>query len=159
MSSSRELKVSKTSLAQAGGFGRARGVSRGLDLLLGLALAAALIGAGGLYVWHRTSTAAARARIAVDWRGAQAPLVARLKQGHPLQYGDVWATHTGLICGLVNGWGSFGGLSAMTPFYVWKAKPFFALDMTALSFAPGWRECLGDHWTDLVKDGRPIPKA
>ncbi|MHB8287431.1 MAG: hypothetical protein ACYDD1_22530 [Caulobacteraceae bacterium] len=155
MSSSRELNA-KPASRRAGGFGRAKGVSRGLDLLLGLVLACVVLGAGGLYVWRSASIAALHARIAVDWRRAQTPLVARLRQGHPLQYGDVWATHTGLICGFVNGWGSFGGLSAMTPFYVWKDKPFFALDMTALSFAPGWRECLGDHWTDLVKDGKPV---
>lgn len=155
MSSSRELNTKGVNL-RTGGFRRARGVSRSLDLLLGLALICTLLGAGGLYIWHRSYVVVMRAKIAVDWRRAQAPLVARLKQGRPLQYGDVWATHTGLICGLVNGWGSFGGLSAMTPFYVWKTKPFFTPDMPTLTFAPGWRECLDDHWTDLVKGGRAV---
>jgi len=154
MSSSHQ--VNAKAAPQASGFRRAQGVSRGLDLLLGLALVCALIGAGGLYVWHRSSVAAARAKIAVDWRQAQAPLVARLKQGRPPEYGDVWATHKGLICGMVNGWGSFGGLSAMTPFYVWKTKVFFAPDIPTLTFAPGWRECLDDHWTDLINEGYPV---
>jgi hypothetical protein len=133
-------------------------VAKVADLLLIAGLVCLLPAAGGLFLWRQASAKAAHVRIEVGWRGAQAPLVARLKQGHPLQYGDVWATHTGLICGFVNGWGSFGGLSAMTPFYVWKNKPFFAPDISVLDFAPGWRECLGDHWVDLVRDGRPVAR-
>jgi hypothetical protein len=150
--SSRELNGTKLR-----GFRTGARTRRG-DLLLVAALICAVLGVGGLYVWHRVSVAAAHARIEANWRTAQGPMIARLKQGHPLQYGDVWATHSTLVCGFVNGWGSFGGLSAMTPFYVWKAKPFFALDMTALAFSPGWRECLDDHWVDLVSNGRPVAR-
>ncbi|MHB8285031.1 MAG: hypothetical protein ACYDD1_10185 [Caulobacteraceae bacterium] len=152
MSSSRQLNAG---LNRRRGF-RQNGAAKGPDRLLIAGLLCVLLLAGGLYLWRRAADQAEHARIGSDWRTAQGPMIARLRQGHPLEYGDVWATHTGVICGFVNGWGSFGGLSSMTPFYVWKNKPFFALDMTALAFAPGWRECLGDHWTDLVKDGRPV---
>lgn len=154
MSSSRQLNAATT--PRASGLRRAEGMAKGLDLLLLVVLVCVIPIAGGLYLWNRAAANAAHARIETAWRGAQAPIITRLKQPRALEYGDIWATHTGLICGFVNGWGSFGGLSAMTPFYVWKSKPFFALDMTALAFAPGWRECLDDHWVDLVKDGRPV---
>ena len=48
-----------------------------------------------------------------NWRIVHANLEARLQQSNPLELGAVWSTRTGRICGLVNGRGSFGGLTAM----------------------------------------------
>ena len=84
------------------------------------------------------------------WAVAQRALAARLSQPGPLEFGEVWRTRSGLICGVVNGRGSFGGLTGMTPFYVQTDKPVFALDVSAADFAPGWRDCVADHWFEIV---------
>jgi hypothetical protein len=85
------------------------------------------------------------------WVRVQPAMTGRLKQSQALEYGAVWATHAGTLCGMVNGWGSFGGLSGMTPFYVQNGKPVFAPDVSETVFSPGWRDCLGDPWIELLK--------
>ncbi|WP_158918449.1 hypothetical protein [Caulobacter sp. S45] len=119
--------------------------------LLVVFVGAVPIGLGAVIYDHATR-AAARTRAERIWTQMQPVMVAHLKQGRPLEYGAVWATHSGLVCGLINGWGSFGGLSGMTPFYVWKAgKPVFAPEVSVTDFAPGWRDCATDAWIELVK--------
>jgi hypothetical protein len=113
-------------------------------------LAVAPVGLG-LYGLDRLHHAAAKASAIAAWRRAQPAIVARLAQPTTPEYGAVWSTHKGLICGLVNGWGSFGGLSGMTDFYVWKGKPTFKPDVPASAFARAWGECGEDTWIELVK--------
>ncbi len=111
--------------------------------------AAALALLGGYYVKdavdHGPATAAAQRK----WTAARPAIAARLKQGS-LEFGAVWATHTGVICGMVNGRGSFGGLTGMTPFYVGAGAPVYALDETAEAFAPGWSHCMRDSWITIL---------
>jgi hypothetical protein len=122
-----------------------------LDAAFIIVLVATVPVAAGVYLHDRIARAGAHARGQAAWAAVQPAMVARLKQGRPLEYGAVWATHSGRICGMVMGWGSFGGLSAMTPFYVWQGRPTFSPDASEQDFAPGWRECVGDPWIELVQ--------
>ena len=126
--------------------GRHRTVADRLGLLVvgGIVLLGALMAGGGLYDHiHREIV---RPRAMRTWIQARQVLAGRLKQQDPLEFGQVWATHSGLICGLVNGRHSFSGLAGMTPFAVEGDQAVFALDQTALAFAPYWRDCVTDQW-------------
>jgi hypothetical protein len=105
----------------------------------------------GMYGLDRMHHAAAKASALLAWRRAQPAIAARLAQPGPPEYGAVWSTHKGRICGLVNGWGSFGGLAGMTDFYVWMGKPTFKPDVSPEAFARAWGECGDDTWIELVK--------
>ncbi len=147
---------SSTSAKARGGRKRRRlwGLERSVSALDGalVVVVLGLIPVGlAAYLHDHAGRAAAHARAERVWVQVQPAMVARLNQGMPLEYGAVWATHSGLVCGLVNGWGSFGGLSGMTPFYVWKGKPTFAPDTHGDDFAPGWRQCVIDPWIEVVK--------
>ena len=96
---------------------------------------------------HRESI---RSEVLRSWTPARRLVAARLKQHEPLEFGAVWATHSGLICGLVNGWGSFGGLTGMTPFFVDRGRATFALDVSQLEFSPNWRQCIRDPWITIL---------
>jgi hypothetical protein len=80
-------------------------------------------------------------------------LVSRLDQRAPLEFGAVWSTRTGVICGLVNGWGSFGGLTGMTRFIAVDDTPAFVedapTDQTAQRFKTQWATCRFDPWIVL----------
>ncbi|PIB90887.1 hypothetical protein [Caulobacter sp. FWC2] len=93
----------------------------------------------------------ARARPAAEaeWRIVRANLDARLKQTLPLELGAVWSTRTGQICGLVNGRGSFGGLSSMVRFYTVDQKPVFHQDVEHVVFQKAWFECRRDPYVAL----------
>ena len=110
-------------------------------------LAAGLAAAFGYDRIHRELV---RPQIAETWAHAQRVLVQRLRQGEPLEFGAVWATHSGMICGMVNGRHSFSGLAGMTPFAVDGDQTAFALDQTALNFAPYWRDCMTDQWIRVL---------
>jgi hypothetical protein len=105
----------------------------------------------GMYGLDRMRHAAAKSSAFAAWRRAQPAIAARLAQPMAPEYGAVWSTHKGRICGLVNGWGSFGGLAGMTDFYVWKGKPTFKPDVPPEAFARAWGECGEDTWIELVK--------
>jgi hypothetical protein len=105
----------------------------------------------GMYALDRMHHAAAKASAFAAWRRAQPAIAARLAQPGAPEYGAVWSTHKGRICGLVNGWGSFGGLAGMTDFYVWNGKPTFKPDVPPEAFARAWGECGEDTWIELVK--------
>ena len=123
--------------------------------VFGVLLVAVLLTVAGYYAKDRLiDRPAATARAKALWPGAQAAVAARLKQQDPLEFGEVWATHEGLICGMVNGRGSFSGLIGMTPFYVDGGKATFALDETAMDFADHWRLCSRDNWA-VVLPGSP----
>jgi hypothetical protein len=119
-------------------------------MALVLVLGVAPVGLG-MYGLDRMHHAAAKASAFAAWRRAQPAIAARLAQPNPPEYGAVWSTHKGLICGLVNGWGSFGGLAGMTDFYVLNGKPTFKPDVPPEAFARAWGECGEDTWIELVK--------
>ena len=144
-----------TQTPPSGGRGRRRKGSDGLASRLDGAALILLLGVAplglGMYALDRMHHGAATADAVAAWRRAQPAIIARLAQPRPPEYGAVWSTHKGRICGLVNGWGSFGGLAGMTDFYIWKGKPTFKPDVPPEAFARGWGECGEDTWIDLVK--------
>jgi hypothetical protein len=97
--------------------------------------------------------AADRPRAAVKWRVVRTMLEGRLDQRNPLEFGAVWSTRTGVICGLVNGWGSFGGLTGMTRFIAVGDTPAFVEDApdakAAHQFNTQWVTCRVDPWIVL----------
>jgi hypothetical protein len=86
-----------------------------------------------------------------SWPPARRLVAGRLRQAEPLEFGAVWATRSGMICGLVNGWGSFGGLTGMTPFAVAHGRAVFLADVGQLAFASYWRSCIDDPWITLIE--------
>ena len=88
-------------------------------------------------------------RARVEWGHVRANLKARLNQTNPLDLGAVWATRTGQVCGLVNGRGSFGGLSGMVRFYSVDRAPVFHQDVDHLQFQEAWFQCQRDRWVEL----------
>jgi hypothetical protein len=125
--------------------------SLALAVVILVALAA---GAGALVWWKMQEDSAAKAVAAVQAKArfvaVKAAMERRLNQPHPIQLGAVWVTHTGRICGLVYGEGSFSGMTGMTPFYTDGGKVRFALDETPNKFDPGWVGCGEDMWVQIV---------
>ena len=119
-----------------------------------LLLLVLIVGGVGLGVYHHvtdqtakvTATQQAKAR----FPAVRAAIEKRLAQPHPIELGAVWAMHSGRICGLVNGEGSFGGLTGMTPFYADGAKVTFALDSDPDLFATQWVDCGQDMWVTVL---------
>ncbi len=105
---------------------------------------------GGSVLWDRMQRSQARPGVMADWPAARALVAARLKQSEAPEFGKVWATHHGTICGIVNGQGSFGGLTGMTPFYVSGGRVVFAIEADPMLFAAGWRDCNRDDWIEVV---------
>jgi hypothetical protein len=101
----------------------------------------------------RAEVVAGRPRAEAKWRVVRAMLVSRLDQRAPLEFGAVWSTRTGVICGLVNGWGSFGGLTGMTRFIAVDDMPAFVedapTDQIAQRFKTQWATCRFDPWIVL----------
>ena len=135
-------------------YGAGRGRRRTIADRIGLLFVGALVVIGAVFgggeVYDRLRREAVRPQMLHSWAHAQQVLVRRLHQSEPLEFGAVWATHSGMICGLVNGRHSFSGLAGMTPFAVDGEHTVFALDQTALDFAPYWRDCMTDQWIKLV---------
>lgn len=84
-----------------------------------------------------------------EWRQVRVHLETRLDQRSPLELGAVWATRSGQICGLVNGRGSFGGLTAMARFYTVDQQPVFHRDVEHVAFQKAWFECRRDTYVML----------
>jgi hypothetical protein len=116
-----------------------------------IVVAAAALGLTG---WRYIADPQARVAAARDAKArfplVHAAMVKRLAQPHPIELGAVWATHTGRICGLVNGEGSFSGLTGMTPFYADGTKVTFALDSDPDVFDGRWMDCSQDKWIMIV---------
>ncbi len=132
--------------------GRRGSPSARIDVLFvgAMALMAMTFAAG--FAYDRIRKEIARPVAMRAWTHAQGVLETRLHQDEPLELGAVWATHSGMICGLVNGRHSFSGLAGMTPFAVDGERAVFALDQTALDFASYWRACIDPsrtliHWS------------
>lgn len=88
-------------------------------------------------------------RAQAEWRIVRANLEARLDQTNPLELGAVWLTRTGRICGIVNGRGSFGGLSSMVRFYTDARQPVFHQDVDHVAFQRQWFDCRRDQYVAL----------
>lgn len=84
-----------------------------------------------------------------QWRIVHANLETRLDQASPLELGAVWATRKGQICGIVNGRGSFGGLSSMVRFYTVDQRPVFHQDVDHIPFQHAWFQCRRDPYVML----------
>lgn len=135
-----------------------------MPLMVALLAMAALVFAVDLVGMQRRNAArppptAAQRRAAAPaaethWRQVQAALVRRLDQHAALDFGGVWSTRTGRICGTVNGRGSFGGWSGMKAFYADGDRLTF--DEGDPNFQQAWFECGRDVWVELVAgaDGR-----
>jgi hypothetical protein len=93
----------------------------------------------------------ARSMARVRWAAVKPRLVARLAQPHSLELGKVWARRDGRVCGLVNGWGSFGGLTGMTRFYAQGDEPVFKQDGRP-DFEDEWWACKRDRYV-VIREG------
>ena len=94
---------------------------------------------------------AAQSMARVRWAMVKPRLVARLDQPNPLELGRVWARRDGRVCGLVNGWGSFGGLTGMTRFYTVGDAPVFKQDHGE-DFEYEWWQCKRDRYV-IIREG------
>lgn len=133
--------------------GRRRSASA---VLLALAPAVMLLttGAvvGGMAGWDALRRPAARRAALRDWRALQPLMVRTLHQEGALEYGEVWRTHGGVICGTVDGKASFSGLTSMTPFFVRGGRPVFLANTAFDAFMSVWRDCVADPWI-VVRPG------
>lgn len=100
------------------------------------------------------STPAGRATVAANWATARPNLASTLRQKN-LELGAVWSTRDGRICGLVNGWGSFGGLTGMVRFYTEGDGFAFSIDPPS-DFYTVWRVCQADQW-QMLNSGSDAP--
>jgi hypothetical protein len=134
-------------------------------LVVVVAILAALgyLGARAFQDWRAKGPALAAAR--VRFAPVRDTMLQRLAQGRPMELGQVWITHTGRICGLVNGEGAFAGHPGMTPFYSDGNTPYFsdgltpfhtdgaevhfALDSQTDQFEGQWIACNQDGWAVL----------
>ncbi|ADG09453.1 hypothetical protein B7G68_04855 [Caulobacter segnis] len=91
-----------------------------------------------------------------EWRQVRTHLETRLNQTLPLELGAVWATRSGQVCGLVNGRGSFGGLTAMARFYTVDQRPVFHQDVDHIAFQKAWFECRRDQYV-MLHEGTTEP--
>lgn len=124
--------------------------SRAPWVIAGVVLALVIAGAGVLHWKAGVERDAAAQRDRQQWTSIRQTIVARLHQSGPIELGAVWAMHTGRICGLVNGKGSFGGLTGMTPFFTDGPRVVFSFDLGSAKFDQPWLECSGDDWIPLV---------
>ena len=123
--------------------------------IVGGAVLLLVLGAGGFGYWKAgADRAAATVRDQQAWVGIRQQIVQRLHQENPIELGAVWAMHTGRICGLVNGKGSFGGLTGMTPFFTEGGRVYFSFDLGSAKFDQPWLDCSGDSWIPLVAGTR-----
>ena len=93
----------------------------------------------------------AKSMARVRWASVKPRLIARLAQPHSLELGKVWARRDGRVCGLVNGWGSFGGLAGMTRFYAQGDEPIFKQDDRP-GFEEEWWACRRDRYV-VIRQG------
>ena len=94
---------------------------------------------------------AAKSMARVRWAMVKPRLVARLDQPNALELGRIWARRDGRVCGLVHGWGSFGGLTGMTRFYTVGDEPVFKQD-GGEDFEYEWWQCKRDRYV-IIREG------
>jgi hypothetical protein len=92
--------------------------------------------------------AAAYPKALAAWRIALPRLAARVPayDGFPLEFGKVWATRTGQLCGLIND--REAGVDRMEPFYTVKTR-LLLRDDDLLGYFRAWRRCAQDEWVIL----------
>jgi hypothetical protein len=95
-----------------------------------------------------TATPGARAK----WRIVSGRLTQRLAY-HPAEFGAVWASRSGRICGVVTRLDA--GVYYREPFYTEQLTPFFAGE-DQRRFFHTWLDCVGDHWVDLRIDSDQV---
>lgn len=89
----------------------------------------------------------ARPVAAADWKAVYARIAQRRSQdGLPPEFGEVWTTRTGRICGLVNG--REGGVDYMTRFYADDRRPVLRED-DRRAYVRWWLDCLDTRWIRL----------
>lgn len=120
------------------------------QIIGGAVLVLALAGGGLLWAKAGADKAAATEQAQRQWTEVRRKVEARLNQPYPIELGAVWAMHGGRICGLVNGKGSFGGLTGMTPFYAEGTHVVFSFDQDSSIFGRVWLDCSGDPYVPLV---------
>jgi hypothetical protein len=128
----------------------ARAPTRTPWMIAGAATVLAAVIGGYLYWKARADHAAAMAQARMRWPIVRQAMVTRLAQPFPIELGAVWAMHGGRICGLVDGKGSFGGLTGMTPFFTEGGTVVFSFDQDPAFFGRTWLDCSGDKWVPLV---------
>jgi hypothetical protein len=125
---------------------RAFGFIVALVLLLGVTGLIIL----GIHAKDGRDKAEAMQQAQAQWKLVRAQVASRIDNGqYPLEFGAVWMTHAGRICGLVNGGSAFGGLTSMTPFYQDGHTVRYRIETDALDWADGWRDCNNDMWLEL----------
>lgn len=135
--------------------GRARLTRQGRTKLARIGVAVGLIvvalggGVAAIKVTDKLRKDAARPAAVAEWRKVKQRLAERMRDQGRLDVGAVWATKQKRICGLVDGRGSFGGLSGMVPFFTDGAAIRYSLDTPREQFQGVWAECMGDAWLML----------
>jgi hypothetical protein len=92
--------------------------------------------------------AAATPEAEARWRTVRGQLARRLTY-RPPEFGAVWASRSGRICGVVTRLDA--GVYDREPFYTDQQTLFFARD-DQWRFFHTWLDCVGDHWVDLRID-------
>ena len=89
----------------------------------------------------------ARPIAAKDWQQVYARIAERQKRdGLEPEFGEVWTTRTGRICGLVNG--RDVGIDYMTRFYADNGRPVLRRD-DQRAYVRWWMDCLDTRWVRL----------
>jgi hypothetical protein len=92
-------------------------------------------------------SSAARPWALARWRALFPKLAARLPaDSAPLEFGKVWATRTGRLCGLVNR--REERVDDMVPFYTLNGRPMLQHDNDFAYFSI-WPKCASDEWVVL----------
>jgi hypothetical protein len=89
--------------------------------------------------------AAATPSAQANWRAVYGQLSRRLTYAPP-EFGAVWASRSGRICGVVTRLNA--GVYYREPFYTDHRVPYFASE-DERRFFHTWLDCVGDHWVDL----------
>jgi hypothetical protein len=95
----------------------------------------------------KAQSAAARPWALACWHALYPKLAARLPAGSaPLEFGKVWATRTGRLCGLVNR--REERVDDMVPFYTLNGRPMLQ-DDDVFTYFQIWPRCAFDEWVVL----------
>ena len=125
---------------------------KAFGFVVALVLVIGIIGiiVAGFHAKDRYDRDQARPAAMEHWQAVKAMVAKRVVNGqYPLELGAVWTTHSGRICGLVNGGSAFGGLTGMMPFFQDGDTVRFKIETDQQTFADGWRECNNDMWLEL----------
>ena len=92
----------------------------------------------------KVEIAAATPHARAEWARVEAMLEKRIAQPRPMEFGMVWATHTGRTCGLVDHRDT--GIDAMKPFFtLGDGRGVFLREDGDKLFMQNWIYCIGDY--------------